>query len=104
MLTLWQVLREEYSVALDDKKGTWRLVAMRGGYYRVGPYVDAYTSKKVGDLLEARTAHQVAQEYDEADALHAQITEMGIALDTRLRTWRIARTDKRGNRYAGRRT
>ena len=87
-----------YSVVLDDKKGTWRVAVMSGGYYRVGPYVDAFTAKKVGDLLERRAAHQEAKEYDEADALHAEIDAMGISLDTRLRAWRVGRADKRDTR------
>ena len=40
-------LLEEFSVVLDDKKGTWRLVVRRGGYYHVGPEVDEFTYKKV---------------------------------------------------------
>lgn len=91
-------LRQVYSVVLDDKKGTWRVAVMSGGYYRVGPYVDAFTAKKVGDLLERRAAHQEAKEYDEADALHAEIDAMGISLDTRLRAWRVGRADKRDTR------
>ena len=29
------------------------------------------------------------KEYDEADALHAELSEMGVRLDTRLQTWRL---------------
>ena len=83
-----ETLRSEHSVVLDDKRRTWRVVVSFGGYYRVGPHVDAYTTKQVGDMLIKRTAHQAAQEYDEADALHAALTEMGIVLDTRIKTWK----------------
>ena len=48
-----------------------------------------FTAKKVGDLLERRTEHRVLKEYDEADALHAELSEMGVRLDTRLQTWRL---------------
>ena len=82
-------LREQYHVILDDKRGTWRCCMIRGGYYRVGPRVDPFTAKKVGDLLERRTEHRVLKEYDEADALHAELSEMGVRLDTRLQTWRL---------------
>ena len=82
-------------VVLDDKRGTWRVVNVVGGYHRVGPKTDEFTAKLVGDLLTRRTAHQQAREYEEADALHAELTEMGITLDTRSRSWRTARVDGR---------
>jgi len=75
-------------VVLDDKRRTWRVVVSYGGYYRVGPQVDAFTTKKVGDMLMKRTRHKELKEYEEADALHAELTEMGIVLDTRVRTWK----------------
>ena len=81
-------LRSEYSVVLDDKRRTWRVVVEYGGYYRVGPAVDPFTTKQVGDMLATRTRHQELKEYEQADALHAELTEMGIVLDTRIRTWK----------------
>ena len=81
-------LRSEYSVVLDDKRRTWRVVVEYGGYYRVGPAVDPFTTKQVGDMLAARTRHQELKEYEQADALHAELTEMGIVLDTRIQTWK----------------
>ena len=81
-------LRTEHMVALDDKARTWWHIVEYGGYYRVGPTVDPFTTKQVADLLTRRTAHQAAKEYEQADALHAQLTEMGVVLDTRLKTWK----------------
>ena len=81
-------LRSEYKVVLDDKRRTWRVVVEFGGYYRVGPKVDPFTTKQVGDLLERRTEHKLRKEYEEADAIHAELTEMGIVLDTRTCTWK----------------
>uniref|UniRef100_A0A7S4IZ89 Uncharacterized protein n=1 Tax=Prymnesium polylepis TaxID=72548 RepID=A0A7S4IZ89_9EUKA len=81
-------LREAHSVVLDDKRRRWRVVVEYGGYYRVGPKVDPFTTKQVGDMLERRSAHQAKKEYEEADRLHAELTEMGIVLDTRLKTWK----------------
>ena len=81
-------LRADYSVVLDDKRRTWCVVVEFGGYYRVGPPVDPFTTKQVGDMLTKRTAHQELKEYEEADALHAQLTEMGIELNTRIGTWK----------------
>ena len=46
------------------------------------------TTRQVGDLLAKRTRHQELKEYEEADALHAELTELGILLDTRLKTWK----------------
>ena len=63
-------------------------VRYSGRYHRVGPPVDAFTTKVVGELLERRTAHQARKEYEEADALHAELTEMGVVLDTRIKTWK----------------
>ena len=40
-------LRSEHCVVLDDKRRTWRVVVEYGGYYRVGPHVDAFTTKQV---------------------------------------------------------
>eukprot|EP00966_Prymnesium_polylepis_P117478 2715561-Prymnesium_polylepis.1 len=54
-------LRDEFNVALDDKKGTWRLVVMHGGYYQVGPAVSEAVSQTVNELLERRTAHREAE-------------------------------------------
>ena len=51
-------LRSDFNVAVDDKRRTWRVVISYGGYYRVGPKVDDFTTKQVGDLLVRRTAHQ----------------------------------------------
>lgn len=81
-------LRNDFGVVLDDKRRTWRRVVEFGGYYRVGPQVDPFLTKQVGDLLERRTAHQTEQEYDAADAIHAELSDMGIVLDTRLKTWK----------------
>ena len=91
-------LRNEYSVAIDDKRGSWRLVVQSGGYYRNGPRVDPFTAKQVGDLLTRRSAHQAAQEYDEADVLHAELTELNISLDTRQKTWRLDKRENSRNR------
>lgn len=44
--------------------------------------------RQVGDMLSKRTRHQELQEYEEADTLHAALTEMGVVLDTRLKTWK----------------
>ena len=95
-------LRTEYSVVLDDKRRTWRVVVEYGGYYRVGPAVDPFTTKQVGDMLAKRTRHQELKEYDEADALHAELTEMGIVLDTRIRTWKKPAARVRDRRAPGR--
>jgi len=85
---LVETLRSAHGVVLDDKRRTWRVVVQYGGYYRVGPQVDPYTTKQVGDMLSKRTRHQELQEYEEADTLHAALTEMGVVLDTRLKTWK----------------
>ena len=95
-------LRAEYCVILDDKRRTWRVVVEYGGYYRVGPPVDPFTTKQVGDMLAKRTSHQELKEYEEADALHAELTEMGIVLDTRIRTWKKPRARERENRASSR--
>ena len=83
----WQ-LRTEHAVVLDDKGRTWRVVLQSGGYYRVGPKIDPSTTKQVGDLLERRTTHQTLKEYEQADAIHAELTEMGVVLDTRIKSWK----------------
>ena len=95
--SLVKELRETYSVALEDKMGTWRLVVQSAGYYRVGPRVDPETATKVQDLLTRRSAHQAAEEYEEADALYSELSELGISLDTRLKTWRLGSKDRGGN-------
>jgi hypothetical protein len=92
-------LRSDYGVVCDDKRRTWRVVVEFGGYYRVGPHVDPFTTKQVGDMLAKRTGHKELKEYEEADALHAQLTEMGIVLDTRLRTWKKPSARERPKRY-----
>ena len=91
-------LRNDYSVAIDDKRGSWRLVVQSGGYFRIGSRVDPFMAKKVGDLLTRRSAHQAAQEYEEADALHAELQELGISLDTRQKTWRFGKRENSRNR------
>ena len=93
-----ETLRSVHSVVTDDKRRTWRVVVFYGGYYRVGPQVDAYTTKQVADMLIQRTAHQEKQEYEEADALHAALTEMGIVLDTRIKTWKKPAARQRDRR------
>jgi cysteinyl-tRNA synthetase len=87
-------LREQYNVILDDKRGTWRCVTIRGGYYRVGPRVDPSTAKKVGELLERRTEYRDVRKYREADAIHDELSEMGVRLDTRLQTWRFVHSNE----------
>ena len=67
-------------------------------YFRVGPRVDAEVAAEVGEKLARRSAHQQAQEYEQADALHAEVEEMGFEIDTRHKTWRVARTDRSGAR------
>ena len=76
------------------------MVVEFGGYYRVGPQVDPFTTKQVGDMLARRSAHQERKEYAEADALHDALTEMGVVLDTRIKTWKrpVARERKRERR------
>ena len=93
-------LRSDYSVVVDDKRRTWRVVVEYGGYYRVGPQVDPFNTKQVGDMLARRSAHQARKEYEEADALHDALTEMGIVLDTRIKTWKrpAARAERKRNR------
>ena len=92
-------LRDDYAVVLDDKRGTWRAVEMVGGYYQVGPSLgDDELTERVRGMIARRTEHQKAKEYEEADALHAELTELGISLDTRNRSWRSARVDARGQR------
>lgn len=44
---LTATLRAEHAVVLDDKRRTWRVVVEYGGYYRVGPHVDPFTTKQV---------------------------------------------------------
>ena len=44
---LVETLRSAHGVVLDDKRRTWRVVVQYGGYYRVGPQVDPYTTKQV---------------------------------------------------------
>ena len=61
--------------------------------------MDDSTAKKVGELLARRTEFQAAKEYDEADSVHAELTEMNISLDSRLKTWRLGRQETRGRRY-----
>ncbi|KOO31834.1 hypothetical protein Ctob_011208 [Chrysochromulina tobinii] len=86
--TIKEELLNKLHVALDDKAGTWRVVRLYGGYYRVGPRVDEFTEKIVAEKLEKRNALRADRNYDEADVLHAELTAMGISLDTRSRTWR----------------
>ena len=93
-----ETLRSVHSVVTDDKRRTWRVVVFFGGYYRVGPQVDAFTTKQIGDMLIQRTAHQEKQEYEEADALHAALTEMGVVLDTRIKTWKKPAARQRDRR------
>ena len=77
---------------------SWLLVRTSGGYYRVGPKVDPFTIKQVGDMLEKRTQHKLKKEYEEADALHAALTDMGIVLDTRICTWKRPASRERARR------
>ena len=95
-------LREERHVVLDDKQGTWRVAQMFGGYIRTGPRVDALTTAQVGELLARRTDHQEAREYEEADALQAELAEMGVTLNTRSKTWRLGgKQERRGGSWRG---
>ena len=57
-------------MALDDKRGTWRLVVQYGGYYRVGPRVESDLEAAVAEKLERRSACQAEENYEEADAIH----------------------------------
>ena len=50
-------------------------------------------------LIARRTEHQVAREYDEADALHAELAELNISLDTRSRSWRLDTRNSLPRRY-----
>jgi len=86
-------LKNKYSVILNDKLGTWRVVTRSGGYFHVGPPVDALQAKKVRDLLERMAAHREKDEFEEADAILAEIAEMGFSLNTTHKTWRVARKD-----------
>ena len=74
-----QTLRDEHNVALDDKRGTWRLVVQYGGYYRVGPRVEPEVEAAVAEKLEQRTACQAEENYDEADAIHVRGHVMSCA-------------------------
>ena len=94
-------LRSVHAVVLDDKRRVWCVVTEYGGYFRVGQQVDPSTTERVGAMLEQRSRHQELKEYAEADALHHALTEMGIVLDTRLKTWkrRISRVGVPGRCY-----
>ena len=93
-------LRDDFGVVLDDKRGTWRAVKMAGGYYQVGPSLDDdELTERVRALIARRTEHQVAREYDEADALHAELAELNISLDTRSRSWRLDTRNSLPRRY-----
>lgn len=81
-------LRTEHAVVLNDQARTWRVVLQSGGYYRVGPKVDPLTTEQVGDLLERRSAHQALKEYEQADAIHAELTALGVVLDTHVKSWK----------------
>ena len=94
-------LRDEHSVIADDKRGTWRLVILLGGYHHIGPAVAPVTTRRVGELLERRAAHEAAQELDAADALQAELGEMGIEIDTKFRSWRTKRVEGRGGGRGG---
>jgi hypothetical protein len=80
-------LRTEHAVVLNDQARTWRVVLQSGGYFRVGPEVDPLMAEQVGDLLERRSAHQL-KEYEQADAIHAELTALGVVLDTHVKSWK----------------
>ena len=52
-------LRDEFSVVLDDKRGTWRRVMMVGGYFQVGPRVDVALVEQVRRLVHGRSQRAV---------------------------------------------
>jgi len=96
-------LRDEMCVALDDKRGTWRAVTLSGGHFRVGPRVESGLADKVASILERREPLRLAGDYDAADALQDELQELGITVDSRLRTWRLGAAPTRsGGRGGGR--
>ena len=81
-------LRSDFNVAVDDKRRTWRIVISYGGYYRIGPQVDEFTTSRWATSSCAAPPTQ-NQGVPRADALHEELTAMGIVLDTRARTWKV---------------
>ena len=52
-------------------------------------------------MLAKRSGHQEKHEYEAADALHAELTDMGIVLDTRNKTWKKPGARVRDRRASG---
>ena len=97
---LVETLLDEHAVVLDDKRGTWRVVRLTSGFYRVGPRPDAATAAAVEEALAGiAAAVEDKTEYVAEELLERLEREHGVSVDEELRTWRVARVDRRGRRY-----
>ena len=89
-------LREQLNVALDDKQGTWRVVKLSGGYYRIGPKVDPETADAVHEKLERLAVCQAEDNEEESASIMSALKDMDISIDSRLSTWRKGARERRG--------
>ena len=97
---LVETLLDEHAVVLDDKRATWRVVRLTSGFYRVGPRPDAATAAAVEEALAGiAAAVEDKTEYVAEELLERLEREHGVSVDEELRTWRVARVDRRGRRY-----
>ena len=95
-------LLEQHAVVLEDKRGTWRVVQLLSGFYRVGPTPEPRTADAVPPLLAALAAAREDGANREANARLDELEGLGVSVDEPSRTWRISRSDAGGRLYPAR--
>jgi cysteinyl-tRNA synthetase len=110
-------LLDEHGVVLDDAKWSWRVVGSShdgdygegGGYGRRAsaarsqrkqhdyvrePFdrveLSAQETEQIDGLLARRMEFKMAREFQRADALQRELRDLGVEVDDRSRTWRMA--------------
>jgi len=86
-------LRDEHSVVLNDKAGTWKVVLQPGGFYRVGPRVGEEQEKAIAEKLELYSSLQAEEKYEESSAVEAELAAMKVFLNKEKKSWRFAGKD-----------
>ena len=95
-------LLELHGVVLEDKRGTWRVVQLLSGFYRVGPTPEPRTADAVPPLLAALAAAREDGANREANARLDELEDLGVSVDEPGRTWRVSRSDAGGRLYPAR--
>ena len=82
----------EMKVYVNDKMRYWQAAkAPNGGYTLKGAAPAGVDVAAVEELMARRRDAKKAREYDTADALQAELLEMGVWLDDKARTWTATR-------------